>query len=273
MFLNQILKETQGSIKDIQNTGAPPWFSQADNNGVLMNYSAGARVWHVGVEWISEINNNNAEPGTLGASWIRTSQIMDRIFINDDVLTTGRALTADDINKHLVFGGVADADFDLPLVNSVPSGSVIFVRGGNDGVATFNASGSNGISIGGVGYLSTTCFRSESLLLVSNGFGDWRLTKINPRFDDGSVFTNVTRPFNTFFTNTSGFMRFVYVVVDLAVGARATLVTGNNFDEFVAGTSAMRITVKGTVPAGKTYAVTTSGSVTFQRWTESNVII
>jgi hypothetical protein len=273
MFLNQILKETQGSIKDIQNTGAPPWFSQADNNGVLMNYPLGARVWHEDAEWISEINNNNAEPGTLGASWIRTSQIMDRIFINDDVLTTGRDLTASDINKHLIFNNTLPQTFTLPPANSSPSGSVICVRGGQS-VATFNCAGSDRINVNnGQVITSCSCLGSEAIMLVSNGGADWRLTKINPRYQ--YVDLTASRAYNTTYTNQTGFELEVLLTFNPPSAANTSVfpfVDGVSIQGLIHNNTISRNYVSFKVPPNSTYLINVANLTVVFAWIEYRAV-
>lgn len=231
-------------------------------------YKKGARVQDgVGGAWYEAVQD--VPVNTLITNplyWLPSSNF--KIFNSDDVLTTGRALTANDINKHLVFGGVADAAFPLPLANSVPSGSVIFVRGGNDGVATFNASGSNGISVGGIPYPSASCFGSESLIMVSNGVGDWRLTKINPRY---STFTTFSPVFGTSFanatiyTNGSRFSQKISSRVYLPSVETAIYIAINNtivFDETVNSTT-KTANLRFDVPPGSTYRFWLSTPATF----------
>ena len=132
-----------------------------------------------------------------------------KIFNSADLLTTGRNLTSNDINKHLVFNGSSNQTFTLPLANSVPSGSMIFVRGRRDFTASFTRAGSDFINVdAGTGKTICRCFSTESIILVSNGEDDWRLTKINPIHSTFTTFSPVFgSSFNnaTIYTNNSGF--------------------------------------------------------------------
>lgn len=242
------------------------------------NYKKGARVQNgIGGAWYESLQDVPVNQALTNNQtyWLPAPNFP--IFGGDAVLTTGRNLTADDINKHLICGATTETSYPLPLANSVPAGSMLYVRGGS-AVSTFNASGGDKINIDNVedGVTSCSCLGIEVLILVSSGDINWRLTKINPRLDSGVVFANGAgsnqRQFNVFFTNNSSFNREVSVVVDLSANARATLVQDNFFNE-VTPSTAMRATLVANIPPKKTYFIGTNGAVTFVRWVERNLIV
>lgn len=233
-------------------------------------YKQGARVQNgFGGDWYEAVQDVTAGEALTNNPlfWLPSSNF--KIFNSDDVLTTGRALTASDINKHLVFGGSSNQTFPLPLANSVPSGSAIFVRGGGGGVATLNRSGSNTINIGAESSVtSCTCFGSEAVMLVSNGGGDWRLTKINPRH---STFTTFSPVFGTSFananiyTNGSGFSQKISSRVYLPSVETAIFIAIDNttvFDEIVNSTT-KTANASFEVPPESTYRFWLSNPATF----------
>ncbi len=81
---NQVLGETQIAAQDIQNHGAPAWYSNADNDGADMNYARGAKVWHNGKAWTSLVDNNNVEPTVANAAFWSDFEYFDKQVAQND---------------------------------------------------------------------------------------------------------------------------------------------------------------------------------------------
>lgn len=203
-ILNQILKETQGAIKDIQNTGAPPWFSQADNNGFLMNYPIGARVWHSSAEWISNINNNNTEPGTVGASWgLPAIGINNNIGIDIESTIGLITYTSADFGKikYINSTSATSDSRDLPEMTgnnaALVGASIRIIRTGTaDGDLTIDGNGAN-IQVGAGDVASLTLKPGDDALFVWLGaywamLGSAAKRFTNPIFISGSTTVSQT---------------------------------------------------------------------------------
>lgn len=237
-------------------------------------YKQGARVQNgLGGDWYEAVQDVTAGEALTNNPlfWLPSSNF--KIFNSDDVLTTGRALTVNDINKHLVFGGSSYQTFTLPLANSVPSGSMIFVKGRKDFRATFNRQGSDTINIdSGSGFTSCSCIAPESIILVSNGNGVWRLTKINP-FYNATAFTAPDRAANTNYTNSSPFP--IRVIINVNMGGAGSSIVLNGASSHVKPFTILNSTfsIESWFYPGETYQLSTTGTVTIFSWFEYAVTI
>lgn len=204
--------------------------------------------------------------------WLPSSNF--KIFNSDDVLTTGRALTANDINKHFIFNNTLPQTFNLPLVNSIPSGSVIYVRGGQ-AVATFNCSGDDAINVtNGSTVTSCSCFGSEAVMLVSNSGGDWRLTKINPRYQYSNLTDN--RDYNTTYTNQTGFELEVFLTFNPPNASNTSVfpvVNGESILGEIHNNTISRGNISFRVPPGATYRIDVANLTSVNAWFEYVAVI
>jgi hypothetical protein len=249
------------------------YYGSDTHNPTRSDYKQGARVqdgfgggWH---EAVQDVPVNTLITNPL--FWLPSSNF--KIFNSDDVLTTSRALTVNDINKHLVLSGTSNQTFSLPLADSVPSGSMIFVKGRKGVIATFNRQGSDTINIdSGAGFTSCSCLAPESIILVSNGNQDWRLTKINP-FYNATAFTAPDRAANTNYTNSSPFPIRVIINVSMGGAGSSIVLSGasSHAKPFIILNS--NFSIESWFYPGEVYQLSTTGTVTIVSWFEYAVII
>lgn len=264
------ITQLQSTVDDTEaNAATPKAINRRDVHDSTKTYKNRDRVQNgFGGDWYEAVQDVTVGQALTNNStfWLPSSNF--KIFNSDEALTTGRALTANDINKHLIFNNTLPQTFPLPLVNSVPSGSVIYVRGGQS-IATFNCSGTDRINVNnvGAGVTSCSCFGGEAIMLVSNGNGDWRLTKINPRYSDftssspayGTTFANAT-----IYTNTTAFSQIMYHRVSFPSVNTSLFIVINGttiIDQIVTTTSTANFTFE--VTAGSTYRFWQSPPATF----------
>jgi len=268
------ITQLQSTVDDTEkNAATPKAINRRDVHIQTNDYKKGARVqngfgggWH---EAVQDVPVNTLITNPL--FWLPSSNF--KIFNSDDVLTTSRALTVNDINKHLVLSGPSNQTFSLPLANSVPSGSMIFVKGRKDFRATFNSQGSDTINIdSGAGFTSCSCRAPESIILVSNGNQDWRLTKINP-FYNATAFTAPARAANTNYTNSSPFPIRVIINVSMGGAGSSIVLSGasSHAKPFIILNS--NFSIESWFYPGEVYQLSTTGTVTIVSWFEYAVTI
>lgn len=267
--------QLQSTVDDTEsNAATPKAINRRDVHDSTKPYKNRARVQNgLGGDWYEAVQDVTAGQALTNnpTFWLPSSNF--KIFNSDDVLTTGRALTANDINKHLVFSGTSNQTFSLPLANSVPSGSMIFVKGRKNFTATFNRQGSDTINIdSGAGFTSCSCLAPESIILVSNDNQDWRLTKINP-FYNSTSFTAPARVANTNFTNNSPFP--IRVIINVSMGGAGSSIVLNGSSSHSKQFTILNSTfsIESWFYPGEVYQLSTTGTVTIVSWFEYAVII
>lgn len=85
--------------------------------------------------------------------------------------TGGATISSGDVGKVITLSGTTAYSLSLPLLSSVPAGSVLVFVNTNSGTVTLNRSGSDNIAVGGTTFTSITVPANESLVITSAANG------------------------------------------------------------------------------------------------------